>query len=179
MNEGWRKLLDTVQKSSYIATLADPNKTIIGIEYYAYSVDNWAAQGGVTMQSLDGGHDFPIVMDSDSDFVVCSMTGGGVISSPVIGTPANGNRVVEFSPSVLVQITDESSGKTYFSAPTPLPMTAGAAGFPYLLINPRIVRPRSTLNINASIVAESSVGAPLVMPGFFFTLHGAKIYYAS
>ena len=179
MNEGERKLLDTIQKSSYIATFADPNKTVIGIEYYAYSVENWANDSGVVFQSADGGHDFPIVMDSDSDFVVCSMVGGGVIVSPNITTPANGNRVVEFSPTVLIQITDESSGKTYFSAPTPLPMIAGAAGFPYLLINPRVVRPRSTLNINANITAQGQFGQPVVMTGFFFTLHGAKIYYAS
>lgn len=174
MNEGERKLLDTIQRSSYVASLADPNRNLIGVEYYAYSVDSVA-----TMQTADGGHDFPIVMDSDSDFVICSMAGGAVISAPVIATPANGNRVVEFSPSVLIQVTDESSGKTFFSAPTPMPLTAGTGGFPYLLINPRVIRPRSTLNVNASITALGAGATPLILSAFYLTFHGAKLYYAS
>jgi len=114
-----------------------------------------------------------LVMDSDSDFILTAMSGAAVISAPVIAVPANGNTVTEFSPALLIQITDQASGKTYFNGPTPLPLIAGAGGYPFLLSSPRIVRPRSTLTVSAQGAA-----AAVTYERFMFSLHGAKIFYA-
>jgi len=168
MNVVERRLLDTVEFSSYIASFADPNRQVLAIEPYVYSVD----EGGVNITSA-AAQSFDLVMDSDSDFILCTMSGAAVISVPAIAVPANGNTVTEFSPALLIQITDQASGKTYFNIPTPLALIAGAGGYPFILSSPRIVRPRTTL----SIAAQGAV-AGVTYERFMFSLHGAKIYYA-
>lgn len=166
MNEFERRLLDVIGYSSYIATFADPARQILGIEGYAYSVDALAAN--VTSAAPA---DFDLIMDSDSDFVVCYLAGAARIDNGP--TVANGTRCTEFSPGLLVQITDQSSGKTYFDKPTPLPLIAGAGGFPYIMSSPRVIKPRSTLTVTAQ---GAIAGAQY--DDFFFALHGAKVYYA-
>jgi hypothetical protein len=173
VNEAQRRILDIVQFSNWIATFGEPGRTILGIESYTYSVDAQGVDLATTTAPATGSQDFPLVMDSDSDFVVCFLSGGAVISAPEIESPANANRCVEFSPAILVQITDEAAGKTYFNVPTPLPLIAGAGGFPFVLTSPRIVKPKSTLQITATAFVEG-----VTFSDFFFSLHGAKIYYA-
>lgn len=174
MNEGERRLLDVIRMNSYIATFADPSKTVLGCEFYTYTID----EVGLT---LDGqaAQTFPIIMDSDSDFVITGVCGGAVVTSPVIANPANGNRVVEYSPSIVVQVLNESSGKTWFNNPTPLPMIAGTGGFPFLLVNPRVILARSTLQISAQAAGyNADIAVNAEFSAFFFSLIGAKIYYA-
>jgi hypothetical protein len=166
MNLFERSLLDAIEFSDYIGSFADPSKRVLGVENYAYSVDRRAVN--ITDAAAQ---DFQLVMDSDSDFVVCYMSGGARINiGPVV---ANGTRCVEFSPALLVQITDQASGKTYFNRPTPLPLIAGAGGFPFLMSSPRIVKPRSTLTVSAQGAVSGAT-----FNDFMFTLSGAKIYYA-
>ena len=168
MNVVERRLLEAVEFSSYIASFAEPGREILFVESYTYTVDaqdvdidNTAAQ------------DFPLIMDSDSDFICTALSGAAVISEPVIADPANGNSCTEFSPSLLVQLRDEAKGKTFFNIPTPLPLIAGAGGFPFLLSSPRVIRPRSTITVSAEAAASD-----VVFSSFFFSLHGGKIYYA-
>lgn len=171
MNEFQRRLLDTVRFNSWVASFADPARQLLGLESYTYSVD---AHG--TLLDATASKDFPLVMDSDSEFLCVYVAGAGRITTPVIADPANGNQVVEFSPSMVVQITDEAAGKTWFDQLTPLPLIAGAGGFPFILSSPRVVKPRSTLTITAQMLAT---GAPsVVSTDVFFALHGAKLYYA-
>lgn len=174
MNEGERRLLDTIRQNSYIATFADPSKQVLGCEFYCYSID----EVGLTFDAL-ATQSFPIIMDSDSDFIITGITAGVVVSAPTITSPANGNRVVEYSPGLTLQVLNESSGKTWFNNPTPLPIVCGTGGFPALMINPRVIKTRSTLQV--------SVGRPFYQASddntpdysaFYFTLIGAKIYYA-
>jgi hypothetical protein len=166
MNEFERHLLDTVQFSTYIASFADQSRKVLAIENYAYSVDAL----GVDIDDTEA-QDFNLIMDSDSDFVVVYMSGGALIDTgPVV---ANGTRVTEFSPALLIQITDQAAGKTYFNIPSLLPLIAGAGGFPYLMAAPRIIHPRTTLTVSAQGAASGAV-----FNDFYFTLHGAKIYYA-
>lgn len=165
MNEHQRRLLDIVEMSSYIATFADPSREIVLIEPYTYSLDQIACN----ITSLVSGS-FDLVMNSDSDFVVTMFSGGARIQS---NASPSGPRIVEFSPALLVQILDQASGKTYFNQPTPLPMIAGAMGFPFLLTSPRVIKPRTTLTVTA-VGARTNI----VNNDFFFSLHGAKIFYA-
>lgn len=169
MNEGERRLLDVVKANSYISTFADPNKTVLGLEYYAYSIDKVALALNETAEL-----DFPLIMDSDSDFVIMSLCAGAVVSAPAIADPTNGNRIVEYSPSIVLQILNESSGKTFWDSPTPLPLVCGTGGFPYQFVSPRVIRPRTTIQVSVQGVVPGPV-----FSAFYFTMHGAKIYYAS
>lgn len=166
MNEFERRLRDIVEMSSYIAKFADPGREILLIESYTYSIDAI----GVNITSA-AAQTFNLVMNSDSDFVVTGFAGGALINTGP--TAPNGTRCVEFTPALLVQITDQSSGKTYFNRPTPLGLMAGAAGFPYLLASPRVIRPRVTLAVSA----QGAV-AGATYNNFYFSIHGAKIFYA-
>lgn len=162
MNEHQRRLLDVVEASNYIATFAEPGREILLIEPYTYSIDQLAV--GITSAAAQT---FNLIMNSDSDFVATMFSGGSrVAASPQV-------RTVEWSPALLVQITDQSSGKTYFNRPTPLPMIAGAMGFPFVLTSPRVIKARTTLAISA----QGAVAGALYND-FFFSIHGAKIFYA-
>lgn len=166
MNEFQRKLLDTVEYNNYIYSFADPSKRVVGIDFYSYSVDALAV--AITSAATQT---FNLIMDSDSDFIA-TYIGGGAQLAAGSGGIAGAARIVEFSPSLLVQIKDLSSGRTFFNMPTPLPMIAGTGGLPFLLSSPRIIKPRATL-------AVSAVGA---VPGatftnFYLNISGAKIYY--
>lgn len=163
MNEYQRRLLDVVKYSSYIGSFADPGREVLAIEPYSYSVD----QQNVNITSA-AAQSFNLIMNSDSDFVATLFSGGARI--PAATFP----RAVEFTPSLLIQITDQASGKTYFNAPTPLGLIAGAGGFPFILSSPRIIRARTTLAISAQGAVAGATFAD-----FYFTIHGAKIYYAS
>ena len=166
MNEFWRRLLDVVQLSSYIGSFADPAREVLLIEPYTYSIDAL----GVNITSA-AAQSFNLIMNSDSDFVVTGMSGGALINTGP--TTPNGTRCVEFTPSLLVQILDQSSGKTWFNRPTPLGQLAGAGGFPFLLTSPRVIPPRVTLSVSA----QGAV-AGATFNNFYFSMHGAKIYYA-
>lgn len=161
-----RRLMDMTRFNNWIASFADPTRQILAIENYAYTIDAIAANIVDTAPS-----NFNLVMDSDSEFVATYISGAGRISvGPVV---ANGTRCTEFSPSLLIQITDQSSGNTWFNGLTPLPLIAGAGGFPFLMASPRVIRPRSTLTVTAQ---GAEPGVPY--DDFFFAIHGAKIYYA-
>lgn len=168
MNEFQRRLLDVVKYTSYIASFADPARQVIGIEGYTYTVD----QLGLTMTTAAPlANPFPLIMDSDSDFVATYMSAGAL----TVGGGLN-QRQVEYSPSILLQVTDQSSGKTWFNAPTPTALVCGAMGFPFIFSSPRVIRPRTTLSIMPSAAVALSGGNTFT--AFFFALGGAKIYYA-
>lgn len=168
MNEFQRRLLDVVKYTTYIASFADPSRKVLAIEPYCYTVD----QSGLTLTTATAPPlSFNLIMDSDSDFVATYMS-----AAAIIGPGGIAQRQVEFSPSILIQITDQSAGKTWFNGPMPTSLVCGAMGFPFLLSSPRIIRPRTTLSIAPTAAVALSGGS--VFTSFFFALNGAKIYYA-
>lgn len=159
LNEFWRKLYDTVGCNSWVATFADPTRKIACIDTYTYSVDYLNTVTPVTNAGLSSN----LIMDSDSDFVAQYFSCGAVVAGTTAVIP---------NPAINVQITNKSSGKNFFNAPSPVPMIAGYAGFPFILTSPRVIKPRSTLMVSyASILAGQSFS------GFFFSIHGARIFY--
>jgi hypothetical protein len=169
MNEFERRLLDIVEHNFSMGLYADPSRKILNIENYAYSCESFAAPG-VNDISPTNPKSFNLIMDSDSDFVLTYMSGGATVNFAANQTK------VQWNPALLVQVTDKSTGRTYFNQPTPLPMIAGMNGFPFLMSSPRVIKPRTTIKIDASTANND---AQSLYNGFFFTLHGAKIYYAS
>lgn len=170
MNEFQRRLLDTIAFNSWVASFSDPARQLLGLESYTYTVDARA------IALNNNAQDFNLIMDSDSEFLCVYVAGASRVTVPDIANPANGNLVTEFSPALTVQITDQAAGKTWFDQPTPLPLVAGAGGFPFILSSPRVVKPRSTLTVEAAMLATPAPQA--VSSDFFFALHGAKLYYA-
>lgn len=159
MNEFWRKLLDTIEYSDYIATFADPNREIVNIDDYTYTIDGQTLAANITATAPQS---FNVIMDSDSDFVCTYMSAFG---------RATGQTVMQVNPAMLVQITDRSSARTWFNQPAPLPMIAGQGGFPFLLTSPRVIKPRTTLNVTARSAQVQT------FTGFFFCFHGSRIFY--
>lgn len=166
MNEHQRRLLDVVEASSYIATFADPARKILAVEPYTYSIDALAVN--ITSAAAQS---FNLIMNSDSDFIATMFSGGARIAvGPV---PSHDQNCIEFTPALLLQVTDQSSGKTYFNRPTPLGLICGAGGFPFLLSSPRIIQARTTIAVSA----QGAV-AGATFNNFYFSMHGAKIFYA-
>lgn len=171
MNEAQRRLLDIVRFTQPLGGFAEPGRQVLGIENYAYSIDYQVAVGGPgrldqtpLVQNL--------IMDSDSDFVMTYISGGALCNA---FDPAFTNqRRVQWNPSIQLQITNRATSMTFFDQPVLLPLVAGMNGFPFLMASPRIIKPRSTLQIAAS---NAFVGNSSQFYGFFLTLHGAKIYY--
>ena len=160
LNEFWRKLLDTVESYSYIATFADPNREILAIDTYAYTVERFNTGAPISTTTAFA---LPIVMDSDSDFVCTYFSACAV---------ATGQTTITANPSISVQISDKSTGRNYFNAPAPCPLIAGQMGFPFLLTSPRVIKPRTTLS-----VAFTALEAGATFDLFAFVMHGARIFY--
>lgn len=158
MNEFYRRLYDIVGRNSYIASFADPNREILDIDNYSYSVENSAATpiNNVTVRAFD------IPMDTDSDFVFTYISGAAVL---------NGETTLTLNPAILLQIFDQSSGRNYFNAPVPMGIIAGYAGFPFLLTSPRVVRARTTLTVTA-IAAQN-----VIFNTFALSFGGSRIFY--
>lgn len=160
MNEFWRKLCDEVGQTDYISTFADPSRQIIGIDDYSYVIDGETLTANITQTVSQS---FNVIMDSDSDFVLTYFSG---FARAVATT------VMIINPAILIQIKDQSSGRTYFNTPSPMAMLCGQGGFPFLLTSPRVIKPRTTLTVTA-IAAQAKT-----FSGFYFCLHGSRIYYA-
>lgn len=160
MNEFWRKLCDLTGSDNYIRTFADPARQVLKIDTYAYSVDGNVLAANITQTAAQS---FELIMDSDSDFVLTYFSGFA---------RANGNTLMIVAPAIGVQITDQSSGRNFFNKAAPMPLLCGQSGFPFLLTSPRVIKPRTSLNITAQSLQNAA------FTGFYFTLHGARIYYA-
>lgn len=166
MNEIERRLLDIAGFNSVTMMYADPSREILLIDTYAYTVDTSALAALTPVNPITTN----LIMDSDSEFVLYFLAGGAII-------PGVGDRPTAMNPmpAIDIQITDLASGRTYFNMPTPMPLVAGLQGFPFILTSPRIVKPRTTLQIDMS--TSVSVAGPS-FSAVFLTLHGARIYYA-
>lgn len=160
MNEFQRKLADLCGTADYISLFADPGRRIANIDNYAYTIDGQTLSANITQTASQT---FNVPMDTDSDFVLCYMSGCARLS---------GGSDMIWNPAINIQILDKSSARNFFNQPTLLPFVAGAGGFPFLLGYPRVIRARSTLALTA-ISAQNQA-----FSGFFFTFHGGRIYYA-
>lgn len=163
MNEFWRKLCDEVGATDYISTFADPTREILNIDNYSYVIDGNVLTAPITQAASQN---FNVIMDSDSDFVCTYLSGFGRNAGSAQGATA-----MIINPAMLLQVTDKSSGRTWFNKPAPMAMMCGQGGFPFLLTSPRVIKPRVTLNVSAISAQNTS------FTGFFFCFHGSRIYY--
>lgn len=159
MNRFWTELLDLVEYTDFIATFADAGRPIVDIEPYTYTIDGEVLPANITATAPQN---FNTQMAGDSDFVLTYLSG--------FARPA-GNTTLTVNPALMLQITDLSSGRAFFSAPAPMAMICGQGGFPFLLTGPRVIRARSALKLTAISAQVQSFS------GFYFSYHGARIWY--
>lgn len=152
MNEFERRLLDAVQNSAWIASVARPNAKILDIDYYNYNTSILQlANGGTTTQVIQ--------IQSDSDFAIAYMSGAAVYGG-----------AVQPDPIALIQYTDTGTGKTFFQNPTLFSLVEGNNGLPFYLPAPRVLAP----NTNINVTITNSTGSTA---DFYVNLLGARIYY--
>lgn len=160
MNEFERRLLDIVQTSEWIASVARPNGKIINIDYYNYNIgpQGTATLSGIALGAAGSGI---IQIQADSDFAIAYMSGSVVVGGAAVANPVS-----------TIQITDTGTGKTFFSAPTLFGLVMGSGGLPFYLPAPRVVAPNTNLQINVTNVAGAGAA------DYYINLLGARIYYA-
>lgn len=163
MNEFWRKLCDEVGGTDYISQFADPSREILNIDNYTYSIDGNTLSADITATAPQS---FNLIMDSDSDFVCTYLSGFGRSASASLGATT-----MIINPAMLVQVTDRASARTWFNRASGMAMLCGQGGFPFLLTSPRVIKPRTTLNVTA--ISAQAVS----FTGFYMCFHGSRIYY--
>jgi hypothetical protein len=154
MNEFERRLLDAVQNSAWIASVARPGRTILDIDYYNYNTSILGLVTATTSTAV-------IQIQSDSDFAIAYMSGAAIVAG-----------AVQNDPVALIQYTDTGTGKTFFQNPTLFSLVEGNNGLPFYLPAPRVLAP----NTNINVTITNNIGSTA---DFFVNLLGARIYYAS
>jgi len=153
------QLLDMVEYTDYVATFADPTRTIVDIDNYTYSIDGEVLAAPITATA---GQTFLTQMEGDCDFVCFYLSGFA---------RAAGQTNLTVNPALMVQIADQTTGRAWFQGPAPMPMIAGQGGFPYLLPGPKVIPARSSLETSAISRQVQS------FTGFYFCFHGSRIWY--
>jgi hypothetical protein len=102
-----------------------------------------------------------IETEADSDFVCTAIAARARISA---------TQAFDAMPLVWVQITDQASGKTFFSTPLITRIVAGDFGMPMRLPVPRVILPNSTLQFDIQPVDTR-------YDNFWITLGGSRIFY--
>lgn len=146
--------------TDYAATFADPSRQILDIDNYTYSIDGNALPATITNVAAQS---FDTQMQGDNDFVLFYLSAFARVQ---------GETAMRINPALLIQIAELTTGRAFFSGPSPLPMVAGQGGFPFLLTGPKVIRPRSTLRLTA-IAAQPGAA----FSGLYFCYHGARIWY--
>lgn len=157
------QLLDMIEYTDYMATFADPTRQLVDVEPWAYTIDGEVLSANITATAAQV---FKTPMQGENDFVMFGINGFARTAVNPYGATA-----LVVNPALLVQISDLSTGRTFFDSPTPMPFIAGQGGFPFLLPGCKIVKPRATLQttvISAQVVTWT---------GFYMTFHGARLWY--
>lgn len=155
------QLLDMVEFTDYAAWFADPARQLMEVEPWSYSIDGDVLPASITATAPQS---FNTPMAGDADFLMTYISG--------FARPA-GTTQLTVNPALLVQIADQSSGRTFFSGPAGMAFIAGQGGFPYLLTSPRIVKARAALKTTAISAQAQS------FTGFYMTFHGVRLWYGS
>lgn len=158
-NAFFTQLLDMVQWTDYVATFATPGRQIMEIEPFSYAIDGDTLPALITATAPQT---FSTQMEGDADFVLFYMSAFGRV---------NTESALRVNPALLGQITDETTGRSFFSEPTPVPIFAGQGGFPFLMTGPKVIKARSELSLTVRSAQAVS------WSGFYFAYHGARIWY--
>lgn len=161
MNAFEAKYTELLQTDPFIKSVAKPGRRIVGLEYYVYN----QIIGTVALPlTVNVPRSNTIDTQADSDFVVQYASAG---------LQASANAVQVYNRNVVVQITDLSTGKTFFNTALIMSLAFGAGGFPFKYPSPRVINPNVSLRVD--VTNRDTVTNYLQLN---IALHGTRIYYA-
>lgn len=168
MQEMQRRMLDVLEANVSLTDKLIANKTRQGqtpslIQAYTYST-SWAALAPVDPTTNPPGTTNQVQTAGDSDFLIFYM------SSQFYNHATDAALT---NPKLRLQISDNASQRTMYSAPTFISLVTGNNGFPYLLQDSKLV-PANTI-ILATLYNDMAVSAVTVDGSVLFG--GFRIFY--
>src|SRR5579872_1937672 len=134
--------------SPYLSAFIRPDRKFLRMDWFSYNIE---------LDGLDvGPSSGQIQFMADSDFILTQINAENCDFRNEIG--------------ILLQITDLSTGKTFYSAPTPMVQVVGTDGFPYLLPVPRLIAPKTTLQF------DMTTPGVVRTPSIFLALVGYRVF---
>lgn len=110
------------------------NPNIVVKDFFAYEVDFSALASGVTATGS-------VNIQADSGFLVQKMA---VFADIAAAIQTDSSRVI---PLCTCQLTDTGSGRNLFSTEVPIPSVFGQGNLPFILPQPKLFSPKSTLSV--------------------------------
>lgn len=144
-----------IAAEGWVADYVRPGVPVQSIDSFGYNsrFNVIPAQVGALQTNI-------LQIQADSDFLCTGISAATVVA-------------VQAVPSLLLQITDLSSGKALFNRSQLLRHVAGGFGMPFILPTPKVYHPNT--NIQIDVTANEGFAAGTVL---FITLWGARVYYA-
>lgn len=162
-NRFQQKYMEILAASPYIASVAKPGRTIIGMATFIYDVVIGTAALPLTL--ANGPQTATIDTHADSDFVLSYLSAS--VNETALGD-------MKYNRNVTLQIQDMSTGKLFFNQPTVMVLVAGAGGFPFVFPAPRVI------NANVSLMFTAQNRDTVVNYNqMFVSLTGTRIFYAN
>lgn len=140
----------------FLANYVRRSAPILGVDFWSYNTAFAAPR--IAASPIEN----VIQTQADSDFIISAI--GGMVYEA-----ADPNLYI-FDPLLSLQITDQSTGKTFFNTPLRFRNVAGTGGNPFFLASPRVVR------ANANLTVELTVASDLY-DNVWVALNGTRVYY--
>jgi len=161
-NDLQTRYLQLAAQSDYLRSVLKPGRQVLDFQSYVYNAVIGSAAVPLTL--ANGAVNATLDIQADSDFVLTYL-------SACVNITANGDMKV--NRNLTLQIQDTSTGKLFFSAPTPVTLVAGGGGFPFVFPAPRVIN----ANTNLLLTAQNRDTAQDYNQ-MFVAFGGTRIYYA-
>ena len=135
--------------------------TVVRKDAYSYSSEV------INLGASDNAND-SINIQADSDFIIHKLTFFAIDNGQA--TAAQQTDSTRIIPPVLVQITDQGSGRQIFQDAMPIPNIFGTGSLPFILPSPRRVASNSVLAINYTNLSTT------VAYDIYLSFIGIKVY---
>lgn len=155
MNAFDAKAVAIESSSDYLASCIRTDRKLLRVEYYSYNLQALNLAVGEKRATF-------LQMKSDSDFVFSYMSGIAKNHDAVSAA---------VTPNALVQITDTTNSKDFFSQETQFLIAFGMGGIPFLVPVPTLL----AANVNLQFTFTNNFTGPLDLD---IVLTGKRLFYA-
>lgn len=124
-----------LMSDTYLRDAARPGRQVLDVAPFWYNASYTGFNLSLNTQSA------LIETQADSDFVVSTIA----MSARRVGT-----NTFDALPLMTLQITDQSTGKTWFNAPSMMRLVAGDQGMPAKMAAPRVIQPNAVLQLDVT-----------------------------
>lgn len=144
-----------LMSDTYLRDVARPGRTVIEVAPFWYNASYTGFNLSMATQSA------LIETQADSDFVVSTIA--------MTARRAGANNFDPL-PLMTLQITDQSTGKTWFNTASVMRLVAGDWGMPAKMPAPRVVQPNAVLQVDVA-------GLNLINDAVWVSIAGNRIFY--